>query len=198
LPLAHGKQPPCPASGCAYPAAHSLHIDAPAAENVPAGQSPLAAERAVPEQYLPEGQAVHDVWPARAWNWPAGHAAHEDDGAEKKEPAGHGAGADVDAGAVVKGDESGADVAVVAAEVVAAAVVAAAVVAAAVVAAAVVAAAVVAAAVVAVTAVAAAAADVASGIAAVVSGAAAAVLMAVVEVAANDVVPGPTVVPNAM
>ena len=101
LPLAHGKQPPCPASGCAYPAAHSLHMDAPAAENMPAGQSPLAAERAVPEQYLPGGQAVHDVWPARTWYWPAGHAAHEDDGAEKKEPAGHGAGADVDAGAVV-------------------------------------------------------------------------------------------------
>jgi hypothetical protein len=84
---------------------HSLHIDAPAAENVPAGQSPLAAERAVPEQYLPEGQAVHDVWPARAWYWPAGHAAHEDDSAEKKEPAGHEAGVAVDGGAVERGEE---------------------------------------------------------------------------------------------
>jgi len=143
-------------------------MDAPAAENVPAGQSPLAAERAVPEQYLPGGQAVHDVWPARAWYWPAGHAAHEDDGAEKKEPAGHEAGADVDAGAEVRGDESGADVTVVAAAVVAAAVVVA------------------------------TAADVTSGIAAVVPGAAAAVLMAAVVVAANDVVPGPTVVPDAL
>ena len=146
---------------------------------------------------------MHDVWPARAWYWPAGHAAHEDDDAEKKEPAGHGAGDAVDAGAVVRGDESGADVAVVAAAAVAAAVVAAAVVAAAVVAAAVVAAAVVAAAVVAAAVVAAAvvvatAADVTSGIAAVVPGAAAAVLMAAVVVAANDVVPGPTVVPDAL
>jgi hypothetical protein len=100
-------------------------MDAPAAENMPAGQSPLAAERAVPEQYLPGGQAVHDVWPARAWYWPAGHAAHEDDGCEKKEPAGHGAGADVDAGAVMKREEPGAAAAVVAAAVAAAAEVAA-------------------------------------------------------------------------
>ena len=98
---------------------------------------------------------------------------HEDDDAEKKEPAGHGAGADVDAGAEVRGDESGADVAIVASAVVAAAVVAAAVVAA-------------------------SAADVTSGVAAVIPGAAAAVLMAAVVVAANDVVPGPTVVADAL
>jgi hypothetical protein len=104
----------------------------------------------------------------------------------------------VDAGAVVRGDESGADVAVVASAVVAAAAVAAAAVVAAVVAAAVVASAVVAAAVVASAVVAATAADVTSGIAAVVPGAAAAVLMAAVVVAANDVVPGPTVVPDAL
>jgi predicted NUDIX family NTP pyrophosphohydrolase len=72
----------------------------------------------VPEQYLPEGQAVHDVWPARAWYWPAGHAAQEDDSSEKKEPAGHEAGVAVDAGAVVRGEECGAAADVVVADVV--------------------------------------------------------------------------------
>ena len=114
-----------------------------------------------PSTYLPKCY-INTLMEVRVVYWPAGHAAHEDDGAEKKEPAGHEASDAVDAGAVVRGDESGADVAVVAAAVVAAA-----------------------------------AADVTSGIAAVVPGAAAAVLMAAVVVAANDVVPGPTVVPNA-
>jgi len=75
---------------------------------------------------------VQDDWPARAWYWPAGHAAHEDDSSEKKEPAGHEAGVAVDAGAVVRGEEEcGAaadvvDAAVVEADISEAAVVAAA------------------------------------------------------------------------
>ena len=93
---------------------------------------------------------------------------HEDDSSEKKEPAGHDAGAAVDDGAVVRGNESGADVAVAASAVVAA------------------------------TVVAATAADVTSGIAAVVPSTAAAVLMAAVVVAADDVIPGPTVLPDVL
>jgi hypothetical protein len=41
-------------------------VEAPPVENVPAGQSPVGAARAVPSQCFPAGHFVHTVWPILA------------------------------------------------------------------------------------------------------------------------------------